>query len=84
MFSTLINGGIEEACECLVGGVPYNDVNSAGKIQAGIDIINTLSAHYSISAPIWIDNRESTNKIPATQSQIINLIVSKDKTLTIK
>ncbi len=84
MFSTLINGGIEEACECLVQGVPYADVNSAGKIQAGIDIINTLSKHYGISAPIWIDNRESTNNIPATQSQVINLIVSTDKTLTIK
>ena len=84
MFNTLINGGIEEACDCLVNGVPYSDVNSAGKIQAGIDIINTLSNHYKISAPIWIDNRESTNKIPATQSQIINLIVSHDKSLVIK
>jgi len=84
MFNTLINGGIEEACDCMVQGVPYPDVNSAGKIQAGIDIINTLSKHYCISAPIWIDNRESTNTIPATTSQIINLIVSTDKTLTIK
>ncbi|MEI6175069.1 MAG: ATP-binding protein [Bacteroidota bacterium] len=84
MFNMLINAGIEEACDCLVGGVPYNDVNSAGKIQAGIDIINTLSKHYGISAPIWIDNRESTNKIPSTTSQVINLIVSTDKTLIIK
>ena len=84
MFNTLINGGIEEACECMVQGVPFSDVNSAGKIQAGIDIINTLSKHYGISAPIWIDNRESTNTIPITQSQIINLIVSTDKSLIIK
>ncbi len=78
MFNTLINGGIEEACDCMVQGVPYADVNSAGKIQAGIDIINTLSKHYNITAPIWIDNRESTNNIPPTQSQLINLIVSND------
>ncbi|MEI6884319.1 MAG: AAA family ATPase [Bacteroidota bacterium] len=84
MFNTLINGGIEECCDCMVGGVPYADVNSAGKIQAGIDIINTLSKHYKISAPIWIDNRESTNEIPHTESQLINLIVSNDKTLIIK
>ena len=84
MFNTLINGGIEEVCDCMVQGVPYPDVNSAGKIQAGIDIINTLSKHYGISAPIWIDNRESTNTIPNTTSQVINLIVSKDKTLIIK
>ena len=84
MFNTLINGGIEEACDCMVQGVPYADVNSAGKIQAGIDIIGTLSKHYNISAPIWIDNRESTNEIPHTESQLINLIVSKDKSLIIK
>ena len=84
MFNTLINGGIEEACDCMVHGVPYADVNSAGKIQAGIDIINTLSKHYGITAPIWIDNRESTNEIPHTESQLINLIVSNDKTLIIK
>ncbi len=84
MFNTLINGGIEEACDCMVHGVPYADVNSAGKIQAGIDIIGTLSKHYKISAPIWIDNRESTNNIPPTKSQLINLIVSKDKSLIIK
>jgi uncharacterized protein YdcH (DUF465 family) len=84
MFSQLINGGIEECCDCMVQGVPFSDVNSAGKIQAGIDVINTLSKHYGITAPIWIDNRESTNTIPATQSQIINLVVSTDKTLTIK
>ncbi len=84
MFTTLINGGIEECCDSLVGGVPYTDVNSAGKIQAGIDIISTLSKHYNISAPIWIDNRESTNAIPPTKSQLINLIVSKDKILIIK
>ncbi len=84
MFNQLINGGIEEACDCMVSGVPFTDVNSAGKIQAGIDIINTLSKHYGISAPIWIDNRESTNNIPSTTSQVINLIVSTDKILTIK
>ena len=84
MFNTLINGGIEEACDSMVQGVPYTDVNSAGKIQAGIDIINTLSKHYNITAPIWIDNRESTNNIPHTESQLINLIVSTDKNLIIK
>ena len=84
MFNMLINGGIEEACDCMVQGVPYPDVNSAGKIQAGIDIINTLSKHYGITAPIWIDNRESTNNIPATTSQVINLVVSTDKSLIIK
>ena len=83
MFSTLINGGTEEACDCMVNGIPFYDANSAGKIQAGIDIINTMSDHYGIYVPIIIDNRESINTIPETKSQIINLIVSKHKSLTI-
>lgn len=75
MFEQQINGGETEACECLVNGVPYSDVNTAGKIAAGIDIINALTAHYKVSAPIWIDNRESVVKLPECTSQIINLSV---------
>ena len=76
MFEQQINGGESEACECIVNGVPYSDVNTAGKIAAGIDIINALTQHYKVSAPIWIDNRESIVRLPECNSQIINLIVS--------
>ncbi|WP_276317174.1 hypothetical protein [Anaerosphaera multitolerans] len=41
--------------------MPYNDVNNAGKINAGLDIINTLSEHYDIYAPVFVDNAESVN-----------------------
>ncbi len=75
MFEQQINGGETECCECLVKGVPYSDVNTAGKIQAGIDIINALTEHYNINAPVFIDNRESIVRIPECKSQIINLIV---------
>jgi len=76
MFEEQINGGRVEACTTLINGVPYSDANTASKIQAGIDIINTLSEHYNMYGPIWIDNRESVISIPETNSQIINLIVS--------
>lgn len=75
MFEQQINGGETECCECMVNGVPYSDVNTAGKIQAGIDIINALTEHYNINAPVFIDNRESIVRIPECKSQIINLIV---------
>lgn len=84
MFNYLLNGGTEPCCECLVNGVPYSDINSAAKIQVGIDCIDTLSEHYNIFTPVFIDNRESTNTIPKTQSQVINLYVTKDKSLIIK
>lgn len=76
LFKELINGGSEECCEALVDGVPFADANTAGKINAGIDIINLLCEHYQASCPIWIDNRESVSELIETNSQIINLIVS--------
>lgn len=75
LFDTQINGGMSECCECCVNGVPYSDVNSAGKIQAGLDIINTLSEYYDKHAPIFIDNRESCTDIPEMATQIISLYV---------
>ena len=60
------------------------DVNTADKINAGISIINVLSAHYGQTAPIWIDNSESITKILPSESQVIELYVSEpDKTLRI-
>lgn len=76
LFETQINGGQVECCETLIDGVPYSDANTASKINAGLDIINTLCEHYNVNAPIFIDNRESVTDIIDTDSQVINLIVS--------
>lgn len=88
LFDTQINGGIAECCETLVNTngawVPWSDANNAGKINAGLDIINTLSEYYGVNAPIFIDNRESINELIDTNSQVINLIVSKDKKLKVE
>ena len=78
------NGGEKVTCYCMVNGVPYADVNACGKVNAGLDIINAICATKGISAPIFIDNRESFNVIIPTISQIVNLRVSNDKQLTIK
>ncbi|PHQ27878.1 AAA family ATPase [Leeuwenhoekiella nanhaiensis] len=76
MFNTQINGGQTETCDTLIDGVPFSDANTASKINAGIDIINTLTNYYQINAPIFIDNRESVVNLIPSKSQIINLIVS--------
>ncbi|NFV47559.1 DUF2813 domain-containing protein [Clostridium botulinum] len=79
------SGGIEEDCEPIVGGVPFGtNLNTAAKINAGIDIINTLSSHYGVQAPIFIDNRESVNDLIDSNSQIVNLVVSQDKVLRVE
>ncbi len=78
LFETQINGAETECCKSVVDGVPFNDLNNAMKLNAGIDIINTLCGKYGVYAPIFIDNRESVTDIIDCESQIINLIVSKD------
>jgi len=82
LFSDQINGGLNECCITTLNGVPYDSVNSAGKIQAGLDQIKTFQDHYGYRAPIFIDNAESVVKLPEMDCQIIRLVVSeKDKTL---
>lgn len=80
LFETQVNGGEVPTCKALINGVPFSDANTASKINAGVDIINTLCDHYQVSAPIFIDNRESVTKLIDSQSQIINLIVSEADT----
>lgn len=75
MFETQINGGESECCDALIDGVPFSDANTAAKINAGLDIINTLCDFYQVTAPIFIDNRESIVKLIPCESQIVNLIV---------
>lgn len=83
MFRQQINGGLEPCCDILIAGVPFTDANTASKINAGIEIINILCKHYEVTAPIFLDNRESCTEIIPTESQIINLVVSPEhKTLT--
>ena len=79
-----LNGGEKLTCVCTVNGTPYPDVNTAGKLNAGLDIINAICKSKGVSAPIWIDNRESVNEIIPTLSQVINLVVSTEEVLTIK
>lgn len=78
LFETQINGGETPTCKALIGGVPFSDANTASKINAGLDIINTLCQHYEANAPIFIDNRESVIELIPTESQIINLVVSEE------
>jgi len=84
LFDVQVNGAITETCEALCEGVPFSNANTAAQYNAGLDIINTLSEFYGVQVPVFIDNRESVNKLIDTDSQIINLIVSKDKNLKVE
>lgn len=77
MFENQINGGIKPTCITLVkDGVDFNDANTEQQINAGVDIINALSTFYGVTAPIFLDNRESVTNVLPTNGQLINLIVS--------
>lgn len=86
LFKENINGGLEETCETTYEGVPYSSgLNNAARINVGLDIINTLSEHYGVQAPIFIDNAESVTKLIDIDAQVISLVVSdKDKELRVE
>lgn len=83
MFDYTIEGNAIETCVAMVNGVPFPTANSAAKINAGLDIINALCKYYDVTAPIFIDNRESVNQLIPTASQIVNLVVTNDPELII-
>lgn len=84
LFNKQINGGETPTCQAMVNGVPFQSLNNAMRINAGLDIIRALQNHIGIAAPIFIDNRESVVKITPMNCQIINLVVNKEfKTLNI-
>lgn len=84
LFDTQVNGAVVETCETTVNGVPYQDVNNAGKINTGLEIIKILSEQYDFQAPIFIDNAEAVNNVIEMPGQTIKLVVSEDKKLVIK
>lgn len=83
MFEKQVNGDYAETCLVKYGGVPYQTVNTAGKINMGLDIINVLTKFYNVKCPVFIDNTESINNIIETDLQIIKLQVSHEHKLTI-
>lgn len=78
LFETQVNGALNETCKILYGPnlVPYEDgLNRAAQFNAGLDIINALSEHFKVIAPIFIDNAEAVTDLVKTSGQQIRLIV---------
>jgi len=86
LFDQQVNGGIAECCQTTINGIPYEGaLNNGAKINAGLDVINTLADHYGFDAPIFVDNSESVTELIPTKGQLIKLVVSAaDKTLRIE
>lgn len=80
LFDTLKNGGIVETCEATLHGVPFRNLSNSERINAGIDIINTLQAIFDCNLPLIIDNAECINSFVNTDSQTIKLYVKETGT----
>lgn len=76
LFEEQINGGLNEVCEITIDGVSFSDLNNAMKINAGLDVINTVCNYANTYAPIFIDNCEAVNQTLQTNSQQIRLYVT--------
>ena len=83
LFKELINGGIEETCEAVVNGTTFHNANTAGQINAGLDIIGTLMSHYGISMPVFVDNVNLVTSPRKLDTQMILLEVQAESELTV-
>lgn len=90
LFREQTNGGVTDCCEVLVPGeggamVPYSTANKAAVVNAGLEIIATLSHHYGVRLPIVVDNAESVTELLPVDSQVIRLVVSaEDESLRVE
>lgn len=86
LFDKQVNGAVVECCKCTVNGVPFSSLNTGHRIVAGLDIINTLSELYGVTAPIFIDNAEAVNEfnLPELEAQMVLLSVSDDKEMKVE
>ncbi len=86
LFDEQVNGDYNPCCEATVGGVPFNSgLNNGARINAGLDIINTLSRHAGVSLPVCVDNAESVTRLFPLDAQILRFVVSEqDKTLRVE
>lgn len=90
LFKNQMNNGTKEICDPVIKNangqwVEYKSVNTAGKVNADLEIIDVLSKHYKVNLPVIIDRAESVTDIKQISSQTIRLIVSAtDKVLRIE
>lgn len=85
LFNEQVNGEIKQCCETIHDGIKYNHgLNNAARINVGLDIISKLSEFYGFKVPVFADNAESVNELFDIDTQLIRLVVSKDKELVIK
>lgn len=83
MYDFTLDGNPVETCTPLVDGTPYQTVNTARRINAGVQIAGAIARAHDISVPIWVDGAESVNRVETASGQQIILRVSDSPELMI-
>lgn len=85
LFDIQKNEGIKACCEAQVNGKDYGSLSKSEKVNAGLDIVNTLGKKMGLIMPVWHDDAESVSHPMKIEAQTIHLNVSdKDRTLRIE
>ena len=71
LWDIQVNGQVIDACEVMLGGVPFRSLSTGEQFKAACDILNTLQKHFGAELPLMIDAAESLNlnTLPALPNQ---------------
>lgn len=75
LFEMQTNGELKQCCKAMKDGVSYANINTASKVQVGIELANLFSEYLGVVVPLWVDSRESIIDLPLTKAQTICLKV---------
>lgn len=87
LFDYQKNGEYKEVCVPMVDRKEFGVTTNTGReIQAKLDICNSFQKFFDMFVPIFLDGAESLNDeyIPAVDTQLILLTVTKDKQLKVE
>lgn len=75
LFDRKINGTDTECCDPMINGIPFESLNRATQINAGLMVIQVLSRYYGADAPVFVDNAEAVTELVDMPCQVIRLVV---------
>lgn len=87
LFDYQKNGEYKDVCIPMIGDKTFTDsMNTGLKIQAKLDICDSIQKFYGMDLPIFLDNAESINdkNIPTTDCQLVVLKVTEDAELKVE
>ena len=75
LFEMQANGELKACCKAMKNGVSYANINTAAKVQVGVEIAKLFSEFYGVRTPIWVDDKESVLDLPPIDTQLVCLKV---------